>query len=45
MIQHELKHAAVKSDVHFETGLCWTVRFIFILHEHCTQWDDSEQDC
>jgi GTP cyclohydrolase III len=29
----------------FETGLCLTVRFVFMLREHCTQWDDSEQVC
>jgi hypothetical protein len=34
-----------KNDVLFETGLCLTVNFVFMLHEHCTQWDDSEQVC
>jgi hypothetical protein len=24
---------------------CVTVCFVFILHEHSTQWDDSEQVC
>jgi hypothetical protein len=34
-----------KSDVLLGTGLCLTVHFVFMLHEHCTQWDDSEQVC
>lgn len=26
-------------------GLCLTVHFVFMVQEHCTQWDDSEQVC
>jgi hypothetical protein len=41
MIQHESKQAAISNDIFLEIELC-LMRFIFILHQHCTQLDDSE---
>jgi len=41
MIQHESKQAALSYDI-FLYSCVSLVLLIFILHQHCTQLDDSE---